>query len=270
MRITCPSCSTSYDVDGSLFGDQGRPVRCTNCGHQWIQARIADPAAQPAPPPQPAYPDPHPPAPGYGPPPGYPAPYPDPRQPPPPEGVAETDPAPAEPDDTPDPDPIAEVYSDPVAVVGAQETGRRGLWVSLAAVGAVVIILLGLVFARAPIVSLVPGLAGVYALAGLGETLGAGLRIRLGLPTREGEGDAEWIQVKGSITNVSDKPRIVPVIRISLADAAGNEIRHLNILPAKDELAPEESLEFTGRFDYPPPTARRADVRFTDEGVPAR
>lgn len=254
MRITCPSCSTSYDVDGSLFGDQGRPVRCTNCGHQWLQARIADPAAEPVPPP-----------------PAYPAPYPDPRQPPPPEEAAATDPAlAAEHDDTPDPDPIAEVYSDPVAVVGAQETGRRGLWVSLAAVGAVVIILLGLVFARAPIVSLVPGLAGVYALAGLGETLGAGLRIRLGLPTREGEGDAEWIQVKGSITNVSDKPRIVPVIRISLADAAGNEIRHLNILPAKDELAPEESLEFTGRFDYPPPTARRADVRFTDEEVPAR
>lgn len=251
MRITCPSCSTSYDVDGSLFGDQDRPVRCTNCGHQWLQARIADPAAEPVPPP-----------------PAYPAPYPDPRQPPPPEEAAAAEPAPAEPDDIPN--PMAEVYSDPVAVAGAQETGGHGLWVSLAAVGAVVIVLLGLVFARGPIVSLVPGMAGIYALVGFGETLGAGLRIHLGLPTREAVGDAEWIQVKGSITNVSDKPRIVPVIRISLADAAGNEIRHLNVLPAKDELAPEESLEFTGRFDYPPPTARRADVRFTDEEVPAR
>lgn len=259
MRITCPSCSTSYDVDGSSFGDQGRLVRCTNCGHQWLQARIADPATQPVPPP-----------PGY-PPPGYPEPDPYPRQPPPPEDAAATDPAPAaEPDDTPDPVPISKVYSEPVAVVGAQETGRHGLWVSLAAVGAVVIVLLGLVFARGPIVSLVPGLAGVYALVGLGQALGTGLRINLGLPTREAEGDEKWIQVKGTITNVSDKPRMVPVIRISLADAAGNEVRHLNVLPAKDELAPEESFEFTGRFDNPPPTARRADVRFTDEEVLAR
>ena len=172
-----------------------------------------------------------------------------------------------EPDDIPDPDPISVVYSEPVAIAGAQETGRRGLWVSLAAVGAIVIILLGLSFARGPIISLVPGLAGVYALVGFGETLGAGLRIDLGLPTREAEGDAKWIQVKGSITNVSGQPRIVPVIRISLADAAGNEVRHLNILPAKDELAPKESFEFTGRFDNPPPAVRRTDVRFTDEKV---
>ncbi len=253
MRITCPSCSTSYDVDGSLFGDQDRPVRCTNCGHQWIQARIADPSAEPAPPP-----------------PAYPAADPSAYAPPPPEEAAAADPAPAEPDDIPYPDPISEVYSDPVAVAGARETGRRGLWISLVAVGAIVIVLLGLAVARGPIVSLVPGLAGIYALAGLGETLGAGLRIDLGLPTREDEGDAKWIQVKGSITNVSDARRMVPVIRISLADAAGNEVRHLDVLPAKDELAPEESFEFTGRFDNPPPTARRADVRFTDEEVPAR
>lgn len=173
-----------------------------------------------------------------------------------------------EPDDIPHPDPLDELYSDPLGTAGAYETGRRGLWVSLAAVGAVVIVLAGLVYARGPIVSLVPGLAGIYALAGLGQTLGAGLRIDLDRPTREAEGDAKWILVKGSITNVSGKPRTVPVIRISLADAAGNEIRHLNLLPAKDKLAPAESLKFTGRIDDPPPTARRADVQFTDEEVP--
>ena len=170
-----------------------------------------------------------------------------------------------EPDDIPHPDPFSEVYSEPVA--GAQETGRRGLWVSLAAVGAIVIVLVGLVFARGPIVSLVPGLAGVYALAGLGETLGAGLRIDLGVPTREAEGEAKWILVKGSVINISDKPRIVPVIRISLADAAGNEVQHVNVVPAKDELAPKERLEFTGRIDNPLPSARRAEVWFTGEEV---
>ncbi|MDE0539779.1 MAG: DUF3426 domain-containing protein [Rhodospirillales bacterium] len=173
-----------------------------------------------------------------------------------------------EPDDIPGRHPFTEVYSEPLAAAGARETGRRGLWVSLAAVGAIVIILAGLVYARGPIVSLVPGLAGIYALAGLGQTLGAGLRIDLDRPTREAEGDAKWILVKGSVTNVSDKPQTVPMIRISLADAAGNEIRHLNLRPARDELAPAESFEFTGRIDDPPLTARRADVQFTDDGVP--
>lgn len=175
-----------------------------------------------------------------------------------------------EPDDKPNPHPdlIAEIYSGPVAADDAQKTGRRGLWVSLTALGAVAIILVGLVYARGPIVSLVPGLAGIYALAGLGQTLGAGLRIDLDQPTREAEGDAKWILVKGSITNVSDKPRAVPMIRISLADAAGNEIRHLNLLLAKDKLAPAESFRFTGRIDDPPPAARRADVWFIDEEVP--
>ena len=102
----------------------------------------------------------------------------------------------------------------------------------------------------------------------LGETLGAGLRIDLGVPTREAEGEAKWIQVKGSVTNVSDEPRIVPMIRISLVDAAGNEVQRVDIRPAKDELAPEESLEFIGRIDNPLPSARRADVWFTREGVP--
>ena len=41
MYITCPSCSTSYEVDGTQIGPQGRTVRCFNCHHSWQQYPVA-------------------------------------------------------------------------------------------------------------------------------------------------------------------------------------------------------------------------------------
>ncbi len=41
MYITCPKCSTSYNVDGSNIGPTGRAVRCFNCSHSWRQLPVA-------------------------------------------------------------------------------------------------------------------------------------------------------------------------------------------------------------------------------------
>ncbi|MBA5778590.1 zinc-ribbon domain-containing protein [Stappia sp. F7233] len=35
MKITCPSCSTSYDVRADALGPSGRSVKCTRCGNRW-------------------------------------------------------------------------------------------------------------------------------------------------------------------------------------------------------------------------------------------
>ena len=37
MYISCPSCSTSFNVSGSDIGATGQMVRCFNCGHSWHQ-----------------------------------------------------------------------------------------------------------------------------------------------------------------------------------------------------------------------------------------
>ena len=37
MYISCPSCSTSFSVDGTMIGTGGRAVRCYNCSHTWHQ-----------------------------------------------------------------------------------------------------------------------------------------------------------------------------------------------------------------------------------------
>ncbi len=36
MLIVCPSCTTSYQVDGSSLGPAGRSVRCVRCRHVWF------------------------------------------------------------------------------------------------------------------------------------------------------------------------------------------------------------------------------------------
>ncbi len=37
MIVTCPSCETSFAVDESLLGPNGRKVRCGECAHRWHQ-----------------------------------------------------------------------------------------------------------------------------------------------------------------------------------------------------------------------------------------
>ena len=37
MRLVCPNCSAKYEVDVSLFPEEGREVQCANCEHAWMQ-----------------------------------------------------------------------------------------------------------------------------------------------------------------------------------------------------------------------------------------
>lgn len=58
MMITCPACSARYQLPPGAIGPQGRTVRCTACGNQWLAlpeddlaVPVAPLAAPPAPPP---------------------------------------------------------------------------------------------------------------------------------------------------------------------------------------------------------------------------
>lgn len=50
MRIECPSCSTSYEIDNSAIPAKGRKMRCGKCSEVW---RITPPEPEPMPEPAP-------------------------------------------------------------------------------------------------------------------------------------------------------------------------------------------------------------------------
>ncbi|WP_157966224.1 zinc-ribbon domain-containing protein [Oceanibium sediminis] len=37
MRLVCPSCGSEYEVDGTLFPEEGREVQCSSCEEVWVQ-----------------------------------------------------------------------------------------------------------------------------------------------------------------------------------------------------------------------------------------
>lgn len=42
MRLVCPKCSSQYEVDISLFPDEGREVQCSNCEEIWFQHPVEE------------------------------------------------------------------------------------------------------------------------------------------------------------------------------------------------------------------------------------
>ena len=37
MIITCPNCSTKYSINKTILGVDGKKVKCFDCGHEWNQ-----------------------------------------------------------------------------------------------------------------------------------------------------------------------------------------------------------------------------------------
>jgi predicted Zn finger-like uncharacterized protein len=44
MIVTCPNCSTRYQLDAQVLVPQGRALRCVKCGHTWTERTQTDAA----------------------------------------------------------------------------------------------------------------------------------------------------------------------------------------------------------------------------------
>ncbi|MDP6429817.1 MAG: DUF3426 domain-containing protein [Rhodospirillales bacterium] len=169
-----------------------------------------------------------------------------------------------DPDDIPDPDPIPDVLSEDV---GDEDIPKKSLIkrlimpvviiVVVAAIGA------GLVFTREMLVGIWPGANEIYDLVGLHVDIpGEGLEIKTSAPARESRDGKDAVVVKGTIANISDTVRPVPMILISAYDGNGQLVQSEKMSPEKSTLKPAEKFAFSAVIVDLVPTARRLDVTF--------
>ncbi|MBT6095390.1 MAG: DUF3426 domain-containing protein, partial [Rhodospirillaceae bacterium] len=168
-----------------------------------------------------------------------------------------------DPEDIPEPDPIPNVFTP--TDDDEDEPKPRSLVkiILISVISLIVVLLLTFVFAKGPIMNMLPFTTGIYKAIGLGEKLGAGLKIGSAKPTRGTSRGKEALIVSGVITNVTDETRHVPMIKVTLHDGENNVVQSAVAPPLKSELAAGQQMKFKVTLVEPSPLARRIEVIFS-------
>ncbi|HEX7007092.1 MAG TPA: DUF3426 domain-containing protein [Alphaproteobacteria bacterium] len=258
MIITCPECATRFSLDPSAIGPQGRKVRCSSCHHTWLQTLPAEAEAV---------------AVGAGP------------------GTLSFEERRA-------PEPVAApagassasasiaAASASVAAEREARQAERGvrfqrppidtedqhtIWPVLLAwllfFAMVVAIVAGFYRFRQQFVDLWPPAVQLYELFDIDVVPppGYGLRIEVGEQSRVVEDGASVLVIKGTVANVSDRPRQVARIQGTMFDAAGRPTQSWDFAPNKEILAAGETIAFETRVKNPAPTATRFELNFVPD-----
>ena len=232
MILTCPECATSYSVDDSKIGAEGRAVRCAACGARWtahLQDKPHSAAAEA-------------------------------------EEVLQT-PAPAPPLEVSVGREIKAAHALPKAfrarakakkeVKAAAETAA--VWAGMAAM-LTVLVLMAYIF-RVDVVKLWPKTASAYASVGV-PVNPLGLQFEeLGARPALKDGRAALI-VSGKIRNTKDHPIESPPLRIQLLDKAGRSLEVKHVDPENPLIPPGEVRAFSISLYDPPLAAEDAKVAF--------
>ena len=289
QKITCPSCSTSYELPHNSIGAEGRKVKCATCGIKWLakvdSMKTVDPlldsistgitddgkpkniASQPVETTKPALATANTDAPIDA-------------------DFEEDQPAtnadpggdvslqlPAVTQEIPRPksiNPLMRNKPAPQRKSGFDKVERRerqqqklsNIFRPTAFV-ATILILVGLVYAREPIVRLVPDLAGLYAKVGLDVNL-RGFAFHDVRSERVVESSGPVLIVTGEIRNIKGTIAQVPKLRFGLKTNTNEEIYAWNHELSVPTIVPGGSARFQSRLPAPPPLGRNLSVRFTD------
>ena len=236
MIITCPSCATRHNIASSGAPVDGSLVRCANCGHSWLEGSA----------------------------------------------VEVTDIAVV--DSNASPPVLAErpVFSGPgtqdeVARIAkaareaeeqrlkerAQRIRTRNGWLVLASVVALPLIT-AISFPDA-IARAVPATARLYKMAGL-ETNLHGLELAQVNHQHVLVDNIPVLAVRGTIVNVTDKPRKVPPLRFILTDGNNKPVYSWTLSRVlRQKLGSGNSASFVTRITSPPKSAQNLQIRFATE-----
>ncbi|MDP6109013.1 MAG: DUF3426 domain-containing protein [Rhodospirillales bacterium] len=201
-----------------------------------------------------------------------PAPAPTPAPEPIPEPEPEPEPEPKE--DPPSQEELDDMFGDdaepePIdSLIGEGEDDEGGINIGLLVGLIFLLLVIGVLgagyFLRDTVQELVPQSKPIYEMIGIGEPLGTGLEFQDVRSQRSTEGEVDVLNVTGTVVNISDSPRDVPMIRVSLLSGEKDEIQFLNLTPDMAQIPPGEKMDFKGVVMDPAATARRLEVTFTE------
>lgn len=287
MLIVCPNCATSYRVFAENFGHAGRSVRCVSCHHVWLEEPHPAPSGATGAMPMPAAAEftarsairpplddvveigtPH-------------------SQPDSGEAMELRDPGDSYLMERQDPafGPEPWTLDRSPSIVPSQSsaeantwrnttTRRKAPWPSLrrrqiiaaattmpALVGALVLMLGGLVTFRQQVVHQMPQTASLYAALGMPVNLRA-LQFENVKTAHETKDGIPVLVVEGDIVGTSARLTEIPQLRFAVVDRAGKEIYAWTSRPDRTLLPPGETLPFRSRLASPPAEASGINVRF--------
>jgi predicted Zn finger-like uncharacterized protein len=115
--------------------------------------------------------------------------------------------------------------------------------------------------ARHEIVRFAPQVAPIFDAIGLSVNIHglefSEIKSRIAM-----EGDAEILEITGTITNVTNEVRRVPVLRLSIQNVNSQDIFVWTANAEKQEMAPKEVHRFRRRLASPPAESHHVMVRF--------
>jgi predicted Zn finger-like uncharacterized protein len=279
MPIICPHCATSYAVDPSAFGPQGRTVRCARCKETWVampdgtvgsSARTMAPAfsagERPVPPAEDS---------GWGDV-GFDSDF---ESPPHVESPSIASDAPtdadwgietpgggtvidAQADETPVHAPTRRRPTKPARRKSAARPLRAASLFNLTTGCAAMAALLACLFIwRAEMVRLMPQTASYYKILGLDVNLRqlAFKDVKLSSETVDGK---PVLVIEGHVVASGAKPVDIPRLRFIVRDAKGAEIYAWNAVLDQPQLQPGDRVPFKSRLAAPPPEGQTLDIRF--------
>jgi hypothetical protein len=114
---------------------------------------------------------------------------------------------------------------------------------------------------RTDVVRLLPQTASFYEAIHLPVNL-RGLVFKDIVTSKDSLDGVQVLLVEGAIANVTNRVTEVPRLRFAVRDLAGREIYSWTALPARNALAPGDSITFRSRLASPPAEAQEVLVRF--------
>jgi predicted Zn finger-like uncharacterized protein len=129
------------------------------------------------------------------------------------------------------------------------------------AILALIVLDAALIAWRADVVRVAPQTAALYAAFGMPVNL-RGLTFNDVVTTTETHEGVQVLVVEGVIASAATRAVEFPWLRFSVRNAKGQEVYAWTALPARNVLAPGETLAFRSRLASPPPEVHDVLVRF--------